>query len=410
MKKINHLISALIMAAMTAGFASCSSSDEPSSVSDNTPKELTITIKTQGVTTKAAETDDPGTTAENTMNRITIGIFDQSGTTVRAIQEFAATSDNSQVGAGKNYFLNTTNGTATITVVTTQMSNNDNILVAVNAPAKYFAGVSTATEFRDKQLSADQALYRDNTDVIQSSGSAVNNNIPMFGESTTITDGTNGTTYSATIPVKHLTAKVTLDELKVDFAADGPYSKATFTPTEIFMYNVPDGVKFNTNDQCSSQTFLTGESTSSTNKKDYLSSGAFSGSALSGDNTAVGTNTFGTDYFFYVTPNSTTSGNITKLVIKGDFDPDGASGPTSSTTVYYPVKLNYNVKADGSTGVPSGGSTSAFIVSPNKNYKCSVTIKTIGSDGPGTDIDPTTAEITITVKGFEAVDQTTVFQ
>ena len=72
MKKINHLISALIMAAMTAGFASCSSSDEPSSVSDNTPKELTITIKTQGVTTKAAETSDPETTAENTMNRITM--------------------------------------------------------------------------------------------------------------------------------------------------------------------------------------------------------------------------------------------------------------------------------------------------------------------------------------------------
>ena len=72
MKKINHLISALIMAAMTAGFVSCSSSDEPSSVSDNTPKELTITIKTQGVTTKAAASvNDPGASAENTMNRIT---------------------------------------------------------------------------------------------------------------------------------------------------------------------------------------------------------------------------------------------------------------------------------------------------------------------------------------------------
>lgn len=410
MKKINHLISALIMAAMTAGFASCSSSDEPSSVSDNTPKELTITIKTQGVNTKAAASgNDPGASAENTMNRITIGIFDQSGTTVRAIQEFAATSDNNKVGAGKNYFLNTTNGTATITVVTTQMSNNDKILVAVNAPAKHFAGVSNVTDFKAKQLTADQALYRDKTDVIQSSGSAVNNNIPMFGESTTITNGTSGITYSATIPVKHLTAKVTLDELKVDFAADGPYSAATFTPTEIFMYNVPNGVKFDTSDQCSSGTFLDGETTAtpqSANLKAYLSSGVISSSpALSGTSSG-GSSTFGTDYFFYVTPNNKTSGDITKLVIKGDFDPDGA-GSTSATTVYYPVKLNYNVKEDGSTGAVSG---TAYVVSPNKNYKCKVTIKTIGSTGPNADIDPTTAEITINVADFDPVSQETVFQ
>lgn len=407
MKKINHLISALIMAAMTAGFASCSSSDEPSSESDNTPKELTITIKTQGVKTKAAETSDPTPTKENTMNRITIGIFDQSGNTVRAIQEFAASSDPSNVGAGK-YFFNQTNNSATFTVVTTKMELNDKILVAVNAPAKYFAGVSTAADFRDKQLSADQALYRDATDQILTSGSAVNNNIPMFGEASPTAPGSNGTTYEANITVKHLTAKVTLDELKVDFAADGPYSNATFTPTEIFMYNVPDGVKFNTSDQCSSTTFLTGASTSSTNKKDYLSSGAFSGSALSGDNTTTSTNTFGTDYFFYVTPNKEIGDNKMKLVIKGKFDADGSGTSATEQEVYYPVKLNYNVNADGSAAAPSGGN--AFVVSPNKNYKCKVTIKTIGSTGPGDDIDPTTAEISITVANFEEVDQTTVFQ
>ena len=294
------------------------------------------------------------------------------------------------------------------------MSNNDKILVAVNAPAKYFAGVSTATEFRDKQLSADQALYRDNTDVIQSSGSAVNNNIPMFGESTTITDGTNGTTYSATIPVKHLTAKVTLDELKVDFAADGPYSKATFTPTEIFMYNVPDGVIFNTNDQCSSQTFLTGESAETTKKKEYLSSDALAETALYGDNSATTTNKFSDKYYFYVTPNNKTDNNKMKLIIKGKFDADGSGTSATDKVVYYPVKLNCNVLDNGTTSVPtlSGGGTAGakFVVSPNKNYKCSVTIKTIGSTKPDVDIDPTTAEITITVIGFEAVDQTTVCQ
>ena len=407
MKKINHLISALIMAAMTAGFASCSSSDEPSSVSDNTPKELTITIKTQGVTTKAAVSDtDPGTTAENTMNRITIGIFDNAGTTVRAIQEFAATADNSQVGAGKNYFLNTTNGTATITVVTTQMSNNDRILVAVNAPKNKFAGITNVNDFKTKTLDADGALYTKADDSHPTDYIAVNNNIPMFDESTI---SGSSTSFTATVYPKHLTAKVTLEELKVDFAADGPYSAATFTPTEIFMYNVPDGVVFNTINQCSSQTFLTGESTETTNKKEYLSSGGFSGSALSG--TSLGnTNTFGTKYFFYVTPNNKEDTEKMKLVIKGKFDADGTGSGASEQVVYYPVKLNCNVNADGTTSIPTNGGTTKYVVSPNKNYKCSVTIKTIGSNGPGTDIDPTTAEITITVDKFEDVSQETVFQ
>lgn len=408
MKKINHLISALIMAAMTAGFASCSSSDEPSSVSDNTPKELTITIKTQGVTTKAAASgNDPGTTAENTMNRITIGIFDNTGNNVRAIQEFSKTTNPSDAGAGTSkFYYNSSNNTATATVVTTQMTSGDLILVAVNAPANKFAGITKASDFKDVTLTANEALYTLSTGSSPSDNKAVNDNIPMFGETTTISNGTN-TTYSATIPVKHLTAKVTLDELKVDFAADGPYSEATFTPTEIFMYNVPDGVKFNTIDQCSSRTFLTGESTVTPNMKEYLSSGVLSGTALSGNSTATSTNTFGTDYFFYVTPNNTTSGNITKLVIKGDFDPDGSAGSTLATTVYYPVKLNYNVNPDGTAGAVSG---TAYVVSPNKNYKCSVTIKTIGASVPSADIDPTTAEISITVAQFEAVDQTTVFQ
>lgn len=408
MKKINHLISALIMAAMTAGFASCSSSDEPSSVSDNTPKELTITIKTQGVTTKAAETNDPGTTKENTMNRITIGIFDASGN-VRAIQEFSKGTNSSTDGiAGStNFYYNSDNKSATATVVTTNMATSDKILVAVNAKAGTFAGISNVNDFRNKKINATEALYTLADGSNPSDNKAVNDNIPMFGESSTITQSSSN--FSTSIQVKHITAKVTLDELKVDFAADGPYSAATFTPTEIFMYDVPDGVMFNTIDQCSSSTFLEGETTAtspSSNCKNFLSSEDLSGSPIS----LSGSNSLGTDYFFYVTPNdgTDTSGKITKLIIKGEFDPDG-SGSATKKTVYYPVRLNYEVRADGTTGTPSTGGTK-FVVSPNKNYKCKVTIKTIGSSGPNVDIDPTTAEITINVAKFDDVSQETVFQ
>lgn len=408
MKKINHYISAIIVAAMTAGFASCSSSDEPSSVSDNTPKELTITIKTQGVTTKAAETSDPGSQTpnpENTMNRITIGIFDNAGTTVRAIQEFAATSDLSNVGAGK-YFFNQQNNTATVTVVTTKMDTNDQILVAVNAPTGKFAGVTSATTFKQKSIDAETALYKDTNGSNPSDGKAVNNNVPMFGEAVSRTGST--TNYSANVSVKHLTAKVTLEELKVDFAVDGPYSAATFTPTEIFMYNVPNGLLFDYSNPYLTSSFLNGEGKTTYPDPIYLTTGDISSGATPLKGTATGgSNSFATKYYFYITPNDQDDANKTKLVIKGKFDPDGDGTPLPND-VYYPVKLNYNVNANGTTSVPSG--STAYVVSPNKNYKCKVTIKTIGSTGPGDDIDPTTAEISITVTNFEEVNQETVFQ
>ena len=78
-------------------------------------------------------------------------------------------------------------------------------------------------------------------------------------------------------------------------------------------------------------------------------------------------------------------------------------------TVYYPVKLNSNVKSDGSHSVAEA-STNEYQVYPNKNYKCSVTIKTIGSASPGSDIDPTTATVTINVVSFTGIDQSTTFQ
>ena len=405
MKKINHLISALIMAAMTAGFASCSSSDEPSSVSDNTPKELTITIKTQGVTTKAAASvNDPGASAENTMNRITIGIFDNTGNNVRAIQEFSKTTTQSDAGAGTSkFYYNSTNNTATATVVTTQMTSGDLILVAVNAPANKFAGITKASDFKDVTLTANEALYTLSTGSSPSDNKAVNDNIPMFGENTVSSSGSN-TDYTASIQVKHLTAKVTLDELKVDFAADGPYSDASFTPTEIFLYSVPEGLLFDdSSPYLTSPTYYTGETGASgaLTVKDFLSSGSLPANAL--DNSS---SNFGTTYYFYTTTNDNVSANKTKLVIKGNFK---TSSSDQGSIVYYPVKLNSNVLANGTHTAAESGSKE-YQVSPNKNYKCSVTIKTIGSTKPDIDIDPTTAEITITVKDFEAVNQTTVFQ
>ena len=403
MKRTYLFLSAFIVAVLTAGFvSSCSSADELNSTSanDNKEKQLTLTIKTQELT-KAAASADPNTTNENTMNRITIGIFDQAGTTVRAVQEFSPTSTESAATAGSNLFYNGTNGTATVSVVTTQLTNTDQILVAVNAPASLFTGVSTAADFKKKTLTAVQALYTKSDKSSPTDGIAVSNNIPMLG---TATVSGSGTSYSATVKPIHLASKVTLESLKVEFASDGPYSAATFTPTEIFIYNAPDGLTFDdANPYISTSTYLTGESSSSSAAV-FLSTGDIS----TGATVLSGTNTFGTKYYFYTTPNNNVDANKTKLVIKGQFDPDG-SGSASAKTVYYPVKLNSNVKSDGSHSVAEA-STNEYQVYPNKNYKCSVTIKTIGSASPDSDIDPTTATVTINVVSFTGVAQSTIFQ
>lgn len=402
MRRISFKEVAIFMATVMAGVStSCSSSDEVASATSdsNVQKQLTLTIKTQTLT-RAAVAADPGTSAENTMNRITIGIFDQAGTTVRAIQEFSPTSTQSEATAGSNKFYNGTNGTATVSVVTTQLASTDQILVAINAPASTFAGIATATAFKSKSLTAAQALYTKSDASSPSDDIAVSNNIPMFGSATI---SGSGTSYTATVNPIHLVSKITLESLKVAFASDGPYSAATFTPEEIFVYNAPDGLMFNdATPYVSTSTLLTGES-SSTSPTKYLSTGV-----LSNQTPLSGSGSFAGSLYFYTTPNDKVDDSKTKLVIKGSFDPDG-SGSAPAQSVYYPVKLNSNVTAAGNHAAAEG-STTEYQVYPNKNYKCSVTIKTIGSTGPDKDIDPTTATITINVTPFSDVSQSTIFQ
>lgn len=397
MKKINYLISALIVAAMTAGFASCSSSDEPSSVSDNTPKELTLTIMSTKPVTKAA-LNSIGANDEKTINRITVGIFSKNGNEVRTIQEFSDGSASTSADVDGTKFYNDGNGAATVKVVTTKMVNNDIVAVAINAPSNTFKGVQKLDDFKAKEINADIAIANGTT-------SPVATTIPMYGENTATDQGNNN--FSTTISVSHLTAKVTLESLSVNFDPNGPYSDASFTPTEIFLHSVPDGLLVNSTSpyKSTSVSYYTGESSTATGltEKGYLSSGTPTAQELK-----TGSATFSTKYFFYTTPNDKTDGDKTRLVIKGKFK------TTSSDTgvdVYYPVKLNYEVKADGTTDVPSGEQASdKFKVLPNKNYKCTVVIKTKGAADPGDDIDPTTATITINVASFTDVSQETVFQ
>ena len=376
--------------------SSCSSEELPTTEKPSTgPQTLTLNLKPAG--TRAAVYTDPGTAAENTINSVIIGIFDQTadGTgnnPVKTIQEVTTSSTSPSI-------------------TTSQLASGDIVLVAVNATAGTFTGAKNATEFKNRTLGIDYALGG-------GSGSATTvatGNLPMFGTST-ITG--SSPTFSATVDVYHMVSKITLRTLSVNFSATGAYSAATFKPTAVFMSNVPDKLDFYPANTMSSYTFAAagtlqqGESGTSSNLKAYLGTASPIGftpvnATLSGVNTGS-TYNWGTVspsvaniLYLYTMPSS--DATSTRLVIRGDFDPDGA-GSAPAVQVYYPVNINYN--SSGSV-IPDGGTVKQ--VYPNKNYIIDVTIQGKGSSSPTVAIDSQTATANITVKSFTDASQTNVF-
>jgi hypothetical protein len=378
---------ALASLCMLCFFASCSSDSIVNT--DTSADNQTLSVILDHPTRAAAYTD-PGTTSENTINSVTIGIFSKDGTKVKTIQ--------------KASLLGTGNITATIT--TSQLEVDDQVLVAVNAKDETFNGAQTVSDFEGKTLAIDDALAG-------SDGSAktvATSKLPMFG---TGTIAGSSPAFTADVNVYHMVSKITLKALSVNFDVNGAYKNATFTPTEVFMSNVPDKLDFYPATSMSTYQFaptstlyngLTGDA----NIKAYLGTTSTLGftpanATLSGI-TGSSTCNWGTTniLFFYTMPNNNTDATPTRLVIKGTFKADVTG---DGTTVYYPVNINYN---SSGTTVPDGGSTSK-VVYPNKNYIVDVTIQGRGSESPTTPIDPETATATIAVNSFTDANQSNVF-
>ena len=410
MKMKRHRFYACLLMAMTlAGFTACSSSDndsDPDTPTVNGKSQLTLTINTPDIAgSRAAITSNPSD--EMSIHRITVGIFDASDN-VRTIQEFTSGTG----AAGSNTF--STGNSTTLRVVTNKLTTGDKVLVAVNAPTNLFTGVQTLSAFQGKGVSADRALATNFTAEGTVQTTPQSSNAPMYGESTLAAPTSSGQPFTSTVTVKHLTAKISLDDIEVAFDSKGSYSAATFSPTEIYVEHVVDGLNFNST-AWKDASLLSGTS------KTYLTTGTISGVKLygaSGANTAKMAN----KYYFYVTPSSknTPSGanaNAVRIWIKGQFDPDG-SGQAAATTVFYPVLVNANYNADGTATAANGD---IYKVYPNKSYVCKVIIKTKGLPGSGTqgadqptpgndELKPETAQITVNVAKWDSYDQTTVFE
>lgn len=401
----------LALAAAALWFTSCSSEDVAQNGGSQGNTYLTLSINTGDVSnTRASDWTgtDPVKTDENKINNMTVGIFDKGGN-VRTIVDL--TENKTGKSAPNSYTLS--GSTATANIVTSSLTATDVVLVAVNAPANKFAGVTTKDGFNKvKETLAD---------AVASTTKETNTKIPMYGQANLTGSGSS---FSASVDVYHMLAKVTLKSLTVDFKADGPYKSAEFTPTAFFMINVPEDFQFNGtvankfNEAWTSTTTMyhawnkdgdyatpNDAATSMGTYAQYLTTEALGiTTPLTGTAAATSTNSCSKKAYFYVTPSATTTGEKNmKLVIAGTFKNGGTSTP-----VYYPVPLNASYAADGTVS-PAVSGTTTYAVYPNVDYQCEVVIRSIGAATPNANLSPETATITVTVKDFDTATQTTEF-
>ena len=382
MRKIENLTKALIAFAMMAGFAACSSDSDTGSNTPQGDRYLTLSINTKSVMRTTMLDSDPGSASEDAINALTIGIFNDAGDAVK-IEEFTSSTW-------------TDTGTDIQVTVTTQGLTAGNKVIAVaNAPSGTFSGCTDITSFKAKTMTIDDALANSATEKIT--------NFPMVGNST-ISATTGHVNFTASVTLYHMVAKVSLAPITIDFSGNTLYPSATFTPEELFLYNVPASQAY-WYTPGTTATVYSGES-SATTKKEYLGSGA-------------ATIDISKSHYLYTLPNSETGDKATKLVIKGTFK---ATPSSAGSTIYYPIYLDYVAPATaGAAGTAAAGDLPGYateigltartpkVVYANDNYKINVTIKSIGATSPDSDLDPQQVTVSVTVAPWTDLTQNTTF-
>lgn len=389
----------LSLVAVALWFTSCSSEDVAQNgggLNEKDQRVLLLSVNTGNLGTRSttALTSD-----EKQINDMTVGIYDKSGN-YRVVAKLASGSADTEASGTTPGTFTTTSGVK-VKVVTSTLQENDKVLVAVNSGTTAFASKpNSPTDFSNVTMDATTALQ-----FKASSSTEIDaTKFPKFGTAT-LPAGSNST-FTATVSVKNLVSKVTLEALSVSFA--GPYANATFTPEEIFLLNVPDKLAFSTTGQASTSTYLNGTNidknggTTGT-KTAVLATATTGATALS--SVSGGTASYTAKPILYTIPNSSTS-DKTILVITGKFKKDASA---TEETVYYPLALNEHYDSSHPTGAAADGGTKSQTLA-GKNYKCTVIIKTIGASNPWVTTGPQTAELTVNVADWDDADQTTTFE
>lgn len=358
MKKNFYLMTAFCAIILSA----CSGDTDPAPTTEK-DRTAKLEISLVGTTTRATGTLPGDTGAENDLNTIAVGVFNSDNST-NTIAEF----DSDQL-------------TAKSAVINCTPSPGCTIVVVANAPSGHFAGVTTLSDFNAKTVNLSQT---------NSGGVQVNTNLPMSAQQTGV-GLTVAVPTTVTLVLSRLVSRISIADIKTAFDPIGQYKAATFTATDIFLYNAKS---VSTVDPATPETtvLISGETTGNEYLKNALS------------NVLIPADGYTTPYWFYTFANDATS--PTKLVIKGKFDADGASGSTyTPEDVYYPVVINKNQLGTEITG-GSGDAT----IGRNTAYKIKVTIKGKGVASPDTDIVPAALTINVSVKNWDLViNQNVVF-
>lgn len=390
----------LSLAAVALWFTSCSSEDVAQNgggLNEKDQRVLLLSVNTGNLGTRSTTALTPD---EKQINDMTVGIYDKSGN-YRVVAKLASDTDDKEAsGSTEGHFKTNTSG-VNVKVVTSTLQKDDQVLVAVNRGTTAFTSKpNSPTDFSKVTMDATTALQ-----FKASSSTEIDaTKFPKFGTAT-LPAGSNST-FTATVSVKNLVSKVTLEDLSVSFA--GPYANATFTPEEIFLLNVPDKLAFSTTGQASTSTYLNGtnmdKSGGTTGTKTAVLATATTGAtALS--SVSGGTASYTAKPILYTIPNSSTS-DKTILVITGKFKKDASA---TEETVYYPLALNEHYDSSHPTGAAADGGTKSQTLA-GKNYKCTVVIKTIGASNPWVTTGPQTAELTVNVADWDDANQTTTFE
>ena len=392
----------LALAAAALWFTSCSSEDVAQNgggLNEKDQRVLLLSVNTGNLGTRSALTDD-----EKQINDMTVGIYDKSGN-YRVVASLTSGTTIKEASGTTPGTFTTTSG-ANVKVVTSTLQADDQVLVAVNTKdnsgtTAFTSKPNSPTDFSNVTMDAVTALTG------SSSSTTIDaKKFPKFGKVTTLTAGSSSSTFTATVKVKNLVSKVTLEDLKVEFS--GPYANASFTPSEIFLLNVPNKLAFSDKGQASTSTYLNGTDIDKNGgktgtKTDVLATATTHATALS--SVSGGTASYTAKPILYTIPNSSTS-DKTILVITGKFKKDASA---TEETVYYPLALNEHYDSSHPTGAAADGGTKSQTLA-GKNYKCTVVIKTIGASNPWVTTGPQTAELTVNVADWDDADQTTTFE
>lgn len=358
----------LILAGLMAMFTvSCSSSDatitDDGGLRPTDGNNLVVYIGTTSSTYngRAVALTDPGTAVENKINTTTLLVFGSNGV-AKSIQEVEP----------KDQLINTR---------VPNLAAGDKVYLAINVPASVFSTVARLADFEETKIDIDRAILGDATDkTIANPGDA-----PMFGKGNLEAVPNETDVYRATVPVNHMLAKVTLNTITASLEGD-----AEFTPTEVYLKNVPPYLYLETAESAAKQdyrffnneggTFYQGERANTEFFKEYLGSGVNLGGFQPTNPTLTRTASSWHDnapaMVFYTMPNNPAT--PTMLVIKGTYKP---ANTTESKTVKYSIYLNHNTN---SNTVPNGGPYIKQLY-PNYNYSVDLFIKNASIS----DVEPT---------------------